>query len=56
MTEPVMDHLLADGRALSVRGHANARMYYATEEDEEMPCTCVGLVHKDTCPNWRLPL
>lgn len=25
--------LIADGRARSVRGHANARMYYATDGD-----------------------
>lgn len=51
-----MEHLLADGRAYSVKGHGPNRMYYATEEGEEAPCKCVGLVHKDTCPNWRLPV
>lgn len=30
-----MDHLLADGRAYSVRGSNNTRMYYATEKGEE---------------------
>lgn len=50
-----MEHLLADGRAYSRKGHGPNRMYYATEEGEEVPCTCTGLAHKDTCPNWRLP-
>lgn len=55
-TGAAMEHLLADGRAYSRKGHGPNRMYYATEEGEEVPCTCTGLVHKDTCPNWRLPV
>lgn len=51
-----MEHLIADGRAFSKKGHGSNRMYYSTEEDEEVPCGCVGLVHQDSCPNWRLPL
>lgn len=54
-----IEHLLADGRAFSVKGRGPNRMYYARDEDDdddEVPCACTGLVHKDTCPNWRLPL